>query len=64
MLQDPCTCYVACYVPLDTRDRGGYRCKMRQGERNGAKGSLEEIVITPLTTMFGQEYHHKREKIY
>jgi len=42
---------VACYVPLDTPDRGGYRCKMWQGERNGAKGSLGEIVITPLTTM-------------
>jgi hypothetical protein len=38
-------------MPIDTHDRGGYRCKMRQGERNGAKGSLGEIVIIPLTTM-------------
>jgi hypothetical protein len=51
MLPHPCTCYVACYVLLDTHDRGGYRCKMWQGERNGAKGSLGEIVITPSTTM-------------
>jgi hypothetical protein len=27
------TCYLACYVPLDTSNMGGYGCKTWQGEK-------------------------------